>query len=325
MADFGIGVDLGGTNLRVAAISTDGKILDEFQMATPTEGPDEIIAGMVEGIHHLRDSQGESGLAGIGVGVPGLIELEKGLIKKAPNLPGWENLPLRDALQDKLGCRVLLENDANLAALGEYWLGVGHHVDDLVMVTLGTGIGGGIITGGRIVHGFLGMAGEVGHITVEPNSGMFCGCGNYGCLEVHASATAIARMGNDVVLAKRSDLMARMKEAEGKMTSRLVHEAAGRGDAEAKRIYERVGVALGRGLAALINTFNFPLYVLAGGVLAAWDLFAPAMFDEVEHRSVTYRETDTRIDKAKLGNQAGLFGAAYLPMQNESRKPQPVA
>ncbi len=166
---------------------------------------------------------------------------------------------------------------------------MGHQVDDLVMVTLGTGIGGGIITGGRIVHGFLGMAGEVGHITVEPNSGMLCGCGNYGCLEVHASATAIARMGNDVVLAKRSDMMARMKEAEGKMTSRLVHEAAGRGDAEAKRIYERVGVALGRGLAALINTLNFPLYVLAGGVLAAWDLFAPAMFDEVEHRSVVSR------------------------------------
>ncbi len=117
MADFGIGVDLGGTNLRAAAISTDGEILDEFQMTTPSDGPDEIIAGMVEGIHHVRDSQGGSGLAGIGVGVPGLIELEKGLIKKAPNLPGWENLPLRDALQDKLGCPVLLENDANLAVL----------------------------------------------------------------------------------------------------------------------------------------------------------------------------------------------------------------
>ena len=319
MEDFGIGVDLGGTNLRAAAISTAGKILDEFQMATPSQGPDEIIEGMVEGIHRVRDSQGKSGLAGIGVGVPGLIEIEKGLIKKAPNLPGWEDLPLRDALQDKLGCPVLLENDANLAALGEYWLGVGHHVDDLVMVTLGTGIGGGIISGGHIVHGFLGMAGEVGHITVEPNSGMLCGCGNYGCLEVHASATAIARMGNDVVLAKRSEMMTSMKEAEGRMTSRLVHEAAGRGDPEAKRIYERVGVALGRGLAALVNTFNFPLYVLAGGVLAAWDLFAPAMFDEVEHRSVTYRETDTRIDKAKLGNQAGLFGAAYLPMQKQLR------
>ena len=115
MVDFGIGVDLGGTNLRTAAISTDGKILDEFLMATPIEGPGEIIAGMVEGINRVRDSQGEGGLAGIGVGVPGLIELEKGLIKKAPNLPGWENLPLRDELQTKLGCPVLLENDANLA------------------------------------------------------------------------------------------------------------------------------------------------------------------------------------------------------------------
>ena len=322
MADFGIGVDLGGTNLRAAAVSAEGTILDQFQISTPRgEGRDKIVTGMVEGINKVREGRGDASLAGIGVGVPGLIELKKGLIHKAPNLPGWENFPLRDELESKLGCPVLLENDANAAALGEYWLGAGHDVNDLVLVTLGTGIGGGIVSGEKILHGYLGMAGEIGHVTVEPNSGMLCGCGNYGCLEVQASATAVARMGNDVVHAQRSDLLAELIEKNGgRMTAQLVHEAALAGDEEAKRVYVRMGVALGRGMATLIDIFNFPLYLLAGGVLAAWDLFAPAMFDEIEHRSVTFRETDTRVEKAKLGNQAGLYGAAFLPIQHKRRQ-----
>ena len=319
MADFGIGVDLGGTNLRAAAVSAEGTILDQFQISTPRgEGRDKIVAGMVEGINKVREGRGDASLAGIGVGVPGLIELEKGLIHKAPNLPGWENFPLRDELETKLGYPVLLENDANAAALGEYWLGAGRDVNDLVLVTLGTGIGGGIISGEKILHGYLGMAGEIGHVTVEPNSGMLCGCGNYGCLEVQSSATAVARMGNDVIHARRSDLLAELKEKNGgRMTAQLVHQAAQAGDEEAKRVYMRMGVALGRGMATLIDIFNFPLYLLAGGVLAAWDLFAPAMFDEIEHRSVTFRETDTRVEQAKLGSQAGLYGAAFLPIQHK--------
>ena len=319
MADFGIGVDLGGTNLRAAAISAEGTILDQFQISTPrTEGRDKIVAGMVDGIQKVREGRGDASLDGIGVGVPGLIELEKGIIHKAPNLSGWEDFPLRDELESKLSCPVLLENDANAAALGEYWLGAGRDVGDLVLVTLGTGIGGGIISGGKIMHGYLGMAGEIGHVTVEPNSGMLCGCGNYGCLEVHSSATAVARMGNDVIHARRSDLLAELKEKNGgRMTSQLVHEAAQAGDHEAKRVYTRMGVALGRGMATLIDIFNFPLYLLAGGVLAAWDLFAPAMFDEIEHRSVTFRQSDTRVEKATLGNQAGLYGAAFLPIQHK--------
>ena len=165
------------------------------------------------------------------------------------------------------------------------------------------------------------MAGEIGHVTVEPNSGMLCGCGNYGCLEVQSSATAVARMGNDVIHARRSDLLAELKEKNGgRMTAHLVHEAAQAGDEEAKRVYVRMGVALGRGMATLIDIFNFPLYLLAGGVLAAWDLFAPAMFDEIEHRSVTFRETDTRVEQAKLGSQAGLYGAAFLPIQHKRRQ-----
>jgi glucokinase len=154
----------------------------------------------------------------------------------------------------------------------------------------------------------------LGHITVEPHEGFLCGCGNYGCVEMQASATAIKRMAEETVAGGKSPALADLKKSKGKLSALLVEQAATAGDQEARRIYERMGEALGRGLAALINIFNFPLYLLAGGVVAGWDLFAPAMFAEVEKRSVTYRQSDTRIEKAKLGNQSGLFGAAYLPI-----------
>jgi glucokinase len=167
------------------------------------------------------------------------------------------------------------------------------------MLTLGTGIGGGIISHGRVLHGCLGMAGELGHMTVYP-TGSPCGCGNVGCLEKHASATAVAAMGRLLGLGEGT-------------TSAQVYDLAVAGNENARRIFEHVGRALGIGLANLVNIFNYPLYLLSGGVLAAWDLFAPSMFDEVRARSFTYRNSRTRIEKAVLSNQAGLFGAAYLP------------
>jgi glucokinase len=178
-------------------------------------------------------------------------------------------------------------------------MGAGREVDDLVLLTLGTGIGGGIISGGRVLHGYVGMAGELGHLTVVPN-GNPCGCGNVGCLEKHASATAVASM-------------ARLLALGDNLTSADVYDLAMGGNENARRIFESMGQALGVALAMLVNAFNFPLYLLSGGALAAWDLFAPALFAEVRRRSFTYRVTQTRIEKAILGNEAGLFGAAYLP------------
>jgi glucokinase len=200
---------------------------------------------------------------------------------------------------------VILENDANAAALGEKWMGAGREVDDLVLLTLGTGIGGGIISGGRVVRGYVGMAGELGHMTVVPN-GNPCGCGNQGCLEKHASATAIATMARHLSLGDN-------------LSSEDVYKLAMQGNAGAQRVFECMGQALGLGLATYIQVFNFPLYLLSGGPLAAWDLFAPAMFREIERRSFNYRACrnikPTRIEKALLGGDAGLFGAAYLPFQ----------
>jgi glucokinase len=305
MLEYTIGLDLGGTNLRAAAIDRSGTILEKVSGSTNfSEGRDAVIADMVGAISRLRDKHGPAGLAGIGVGVPGFILLKEGIIRNSNNLPFLENFPIRDEIQHRLNTWVILENDANAAALGEKWRGTGRTVDDLVLLTLGTGVGGGIISGGRIIRGFAGMAGELGHCTVVPN-GNPCGCGSQGCVEKHASATAVSAM-------------ARLMQLGDPITSKQVYDLAMRTDEtgqKAREIWRVVGETLGVTLAFLVNTFNFPLYLLSGGVLAAWDLFAPAMMRSVEQHSATYRLTKatTRIEKATLGNEAGLYGAAYLP------------
>ncbi len=301
---YSIGLDLGGTNLRAAAIDRSGRILDKISGSTAVrEGKEPLLRDMAAVIQQLKQRHGAGDLAGIGVGVPGFILLKEGVIKNCNNLPFLEDSPIRDEMGQLLGTRVILENDANAAALGEKWMGAGRDVDDLVLLTLGTGIGGGIIIGGRVLHGYLGMAGELGHVTVVPN-GNPCGCGNQGCLEKHASASAIASM-------------ARVMNLGDGLTAKDVYDLAMRGDERARRIYRIMGEALGVALAMLVNAFNAPLYLLSGGVLGAWDLFAPAMLEQVRLRSFTFRTTDTRIEKATLGNEAGLYGAAYLPWVEE--------
>ncbi len=303
MPEYSIGVDLGGTNLRAAAIDRNGKILEKVQGSTQlSAGRDAVISDIVSSIIKLRASIKAEHLVGIGIGVPGFLLIEKGIISVSPNLPGFENFAIRDEIERLLQAPVLLENDANAAALGEKWIGAGRDVDDLVLLTLGTGIGGGIISGGHVMHGFVGMAGEVGHITVIPE-GNPCGCGNIGCLEKHASATAVTAM-------------ARMLGLGDHLTSKDIYDLALSGNPKAHACFERMGYALGIALANLVNILNFPLYLLSGGMLPAWDLFAPPMFNEVKRRSLTFRNTETKIDKATLGNEAGLFGAAYLPFQS---------
>ena len=262
------------------------------------------MTDMVSAVVQLRDKHGTADLAGIGVGVPGFIRIKEGYITGNNNLPYLENFPVRDELSRRIGARVILENDANAAALGETWIGAGRDVEDLVLLTLGTGIGGGIVSCGRIIRGHVGMAGELGHITVNP-TGNPCGCGNQGCLEKHASATAVTAM-------------AEMLHLGNELTSRQVFELAqqpGEAGDKAREIWRVVGESLGIALATLVNAFNFPLYLLSGGMLGAWDQFAPHMMRTLEQRSFTYRATkgETKVEKATLGSDAGLFGAAYLP------------
>ena len=301
---YSIGVDLGGTNLRAAAVGEDGKILGKHSGSTNLkEGRDAVINDIVTSIRVLQDEYGHEDLAGVGVAVAGFILMKDGIVATSPNMPALKGVALRDEIGKRLGKPVILENDANAAALGEKWLGAGKDVDDLVLLTLGTGIGGGVIVNGRVMRGFLGMAGELGHMTIIP-SGNPCGCGNNGCLEKHASATAITAM-------------ARLLQLGDNLSSKDVFEIATQGSGEeatrAKHVFEAMGTALGIAIGNLVNIFNAPLYLLSGGPLPAWDLFAPAMFAEARRRSFTFRTTDTRIEKALLGNEAGLYGAAYLP------------
>src|SRR4051794_20575027 len=184
MPGFSIGVDLGGTNLRVAVVDDRGNLLEKLTTGTEVaRGRDAVITEMTADVQQLVGKFKDAGtLLGIGIGVPGIIDMYTGMVHESPNLPGWHNYPVRDDIERRLGTRVILENDANAAAMGESWLGAGRGYDSMCMFTLGTGVGGGIILNGRIWHGMTGMAGELGHFTVEPE-GPPCGCGNRGCLE----------------------------------------------------------------------------------------------------------------------------------------------
>jgi len=301
MTPYSIGLDLGGTNLRAAAVSDEGRMLEKVSGRTQYwEGREAIIHDMVEAIETLRARHGVAHLKGIGIGVPGFISLKEGIIRNCNNIASLENFPIREEIGRRLGTRIILENDANAAALGEKWIGAGRQVDDLVMLTLGTGLGGGIISGGRVLRGGHGMAGELGHITVVPY-GNACGCGNQGCVEKYASATSVTAQARMLGLGDES------------LTARDLYEMAKGGNEKAQAIYNAMGESLGILLAMLINAFDFPLYLIAGGMIAGWDAFAPAMIAEAKRRSFTFRTEDTRVAMAQLGNEAGLYGAAYLP------------
>lgn len=336
MSIFAVGVDLGGTNLRIAAVDRTGKILEKITTGTEVaRGRDRVIDEMCAAVQTLTQKfRGASQFAGIGVGVPGIIDMATGMVRQSPNLPGWEEYPVHEAIERRLAATVVLENDANAAALGEKWLGAGTEVDDMCMLTLGTGVGGGMVLGGRVWHGMTGMAGELGHVNVDPQ-GPPCGCGARGCLEQFASATAVKRMALEAIAAGQAPELARAMNADPEFSSKVVHQMATQGDQAARAIFRRVGAALGLALASLVNIFNLPMYVVGGGVSSAWDAFAPALFEELRRSSFVYRATvpenqhpanagdtahplharqATVVTRALLGSDAGLIGAARLPM-----------
>lgn len=325
MTAFAIGVDLGGTNLRIAAVDETGRLMEKLTTGTQVaKGRDHVIDEMTAAIRELSGKFQADKLLGIGIGVPGIIDMESGMLRESPNLPGWQDYPVRDEIEKRLGTRVILENDANSAALGEKWLGAARDHDSVCILTLGTGVGGGIVLDGRVWHGFKGMAGELGHITVDP-AGPPCGCGSRGCVEQFASATAVVRMAREAIAAGRAPELARALSDNAEFGSKVVYQMAIQGDPAALEIYRKVGWALGIVVAGLVNIFNLPMYVIGGGVASAWDAFAPAMFQEVATRSFVYAATTpsgeappdrqrTIITRALLSSDAGLYGAARLPM-----------
>lgn len=321
---FSIGVDLGGTNLRVAAMHVDGVFLETLSLPTRrAAGRDAVIGDLCEAVIAIRERHGTAGeCVGVGIGTPGPLELPAGILRRPPNLPGWDGFEVRKAIEDRLGHAIHLDSDANLAALAELRLGAGkiHAVDSLCMLTLGTGVGNGIILDGHVWQGMSGMAGEAGHMTVVPD-GAPCGCGSRGCLEQYASATAIRRMATEMASSshpRSGDLAARM-EGDPNFDSQDVAAWAEAGDLAAQAVFEEVGRCLGLVLNALVNTLNLPLYVIGGGSAAAWPLFEPSMMRELRERSYVFRATEmaggkkTLVVPAALRSGSGLLGAALLP------------
>jgi glucokinase len=336
MSDYSIGVDMGGTNLRIAAITTEGQLLEKITLGVKVAlGRDYVIGEMCDAIHRLTNQYRDSGhFIGAGIGVPGIIDMERGMMRKSANLPGWSDYPVRDEIERRLGARVFLDNDANVAALGEKWLGAAREADNMAMLTLGTGIGGAIVLNGKIFYGMSGMAGEFGHVTVEPN-GVPCGCGNHGCAERYASATAVVRMAREAIDSGKAPDLAKVADSDPEFSAKSIYNLAIQGNGDAQRIFHRFGQALGMLLADLVNILDLDMFVIGGGVVSAWDAFAPKMFSELRERSLVYAASapedpggkkegataqiesyttrKTIITQALLGSDAGLYGAARLP------------
>lgn len=329
MSSFSVGVDLGGTNLRVAAYTRASGLLETILLPTRlSAGRHAVVEDMCRSIRKLIDTySSQYELTGVGIGTPGPLELPAGRLHNPPNLPGWDGFELREEIENCLGMSVIVESDANLAALAECVLGSGRTlgIDSLCMLTLGTGIGNGIILNGKIWHGVNGMAGEAGHVTIWPN-GPACGCGSNGCLEMYASATAVRRIALEAAASGKAPALTALAKKNPEFTTRDLSSLAESGDADAQHIFDDVGRALGIGLAGLVNTLNLPLYVVGGGLANAWHLFAPTLFVELRHRSYVYRLTEpgspisngnndggTRMIAAELGSDSGLLGACILP------------
>ena len=312
---FIVGVDLGGTNLVVGATASDGS--RQFGMQTiPTRadlGADAVVARIAEQIERVI-SEASAALGtprthclGVGIGSPGPLNRDTGVVIFTPNL-GWRDFPLRDRVQDAVRLPASLDNDANCATLGEWWLGAARGARHVVGLTLGTGIGGGLILDGRLHHGISDVAGELGHMTIDAN-GRRCGCGNYGCLEAYASGTAIAERARESLAGGEPSAMPQMVGGDlSKITAALVYGAAKEGDALAVEVVRDTAKFLGIGVANLLNAFNPEVVVLAGGVTQAGDALFEPMRAEVRRRAFKPAVDACRIVPGVLPN-AGVIGA----------------
>ncbi len=310
-----IGVDIGGTNLRAASIDKRGKIVSRRSVSSDAKkGIQFVMENLISLLSEIL--AGES-ISGIGIGIPGIIDVDKGILTQAPNISEVKNYPIKDRLTHEFGSAidVIIENDANCAALGEWWLGTGKDVDSLVILTLGTGLGGGIILNGKLWRGVNGMGGEIGHMTIDPD-GPRCNCGNFGCLESFASAEAIRRKVREGLRNKNLNTMVRedIKDRRIHDIPEIVSRAARLGDKFSLEIWESFGRALGIAIANLANLLNVEMIIIGGGLSNSWDLFKDTVVKEAKRRGLRAPMENIKIRKCKLGDDAGLLGAAYLAL-----------
>lgn len=317
---FALGIDLGGTLIKAAAVSRDGEILARSRVATRSaEGPATAVQQMVAFGRELAGKVRGRKLVGIGVGIPGVLDRRTTNVVRLPNFPGWEGYPLRATLEKELGRPAVLENDANMAAVGEQWVGAARNVDSFLFVTLGTGVGGGLVLHRKLWTGVWGWAGEFGHVKVEPD-GLPCSCGSRGCLEMHASGRAITRMAREEVRrmgrgsgsSRRERILSLAGGRAEAISPTIVCDAARDGDETALSIYRQVGKYLGQALADVVNLLDIRDFLFGGGVSGAFDVFFPYLHEELRKKVYGQSTEGITIARSVLGEDAGVLGAARL-------------
>jgi glucokinase len=310
-----IGIDVGGTKINAFRVARDGEILDRKKVPTPADDEEATLGQMIE----LAQAMVTDDVLAIGVGAAGMVDAVDGVLRFAPNL-AWRDLPIAARMRDALGLPCQVDNDASMAAYGEYRFGAGRGYRHMLLVTVGTGIGGGIVSDGRLFRGAYGFASEIGHIIVEPG-GPKCGCGNSGCWEQVAAGRAIDRLGREAARANPQSGVVRLAGGEPeKVTGQMVTEAARQGDEVAVRVLAEVGRRLGEGIAGLVNVLDPQIVVVGGGAVVAGDLLLDparaAFVDSVEGEEYRPR---VPLVAARLGNDAGAVGAASLALEELGR------
>ena len=316
MAKKLLGIDLGGTTIKFGIVTLDGEVQEKWAIETNIlDDGQHIVPSIVESIKHRLDLYGLSAddFAGIGMGSPGAVDREEKTVSNAFNLNWGPSQEIGSVVEREIGIPFAIDNDANVAALGERWVGAGDNNPDVVFVTLGTGVGGGIIADGSLIHGVAGAGGEIGHINVEPEHGFDCTCGNKGCLETVASATGVVRVARLLAEAYEGDSAIKASIDNGEsVTSKDIFDAAKAGDAFANSIVDKVSAYLGLAVANISNILNPDSVVIGGGVSAAGEFLRSRVDGYFQRYAFPKVRQSTRIKIAELGNDAGIIGAASL-------------
>ena len=311
-----IGIDVGGTNVKIALVDDNGKIIYSNSVPTYAKmGYEYTVNNIKQAIKDLMKETNTtpSDIEGIGFDFPGQVDCKTGVVKLAPNIPGWVNVPLAQMIEDEFHIPTRIDNDVRCAALGELKFGAGRGCENFICITVGTGIGSGIVINGKVVRGATNAAGELGHIKLQMNGGPICGCGDTGCLEAFASGPAIVAMAQEYIKGGKSTKFREMAAVEGgEITPYMVAKAAEEGDPVAKRIFEIVGEYIGIGLTSVINLLNPERVIIGGGVAESGELLLGPIRKTIKERAMVVAGNAVEIVPAQLGNSAGVIGASML-------------
>lgn len=310
-----IGIDVGGTNVKIALVDGEGKIIYSNSVPTYAQmGYEYTVNNIKQAIRDLMKETNTDAkeIEGIGFDFPGQVDYKTGVVKLAPNIPGWVNVPIAQMIEEEFNIPTRIDNDVRCAALGELKFGAGKGCENFVCITVGTGIGSGLVINGQLVRGVANAAGEIGHIKLQMNGGPICGCGDTGCLEAFASGPSIVAMAQEYLKGGKSTKFREMAGADGEITPYIVAKAAEAGDPVAKRIFEIVGSYIGMGLVSVINLLNPEKVIIGGGVAAAGDLLLDPIRKTIKERAMVVAGNSVEIVPAELGNSAGVIGASML-------------